>query len=113
MKQTLHDGRQSIEAIIETYVVKEGRYWTVVSPALRVSGYGTTEEEAQASFKTGTDLFFEEATEKGSLAQLLISYGWTLSNKFAIPPSTNVPVELLPKGGSGFYRGNKQVSIFM
>ncbi|MBL0128783.1 MAG: hypothetical protein IPP83_15300 [Flavobacteriales bacterium] len=113
MKQTLRNGRHRIEASVEIYVVKEGRYWTVVSPALRVSGYGKTEEEAQASFKIEMDLFFEEATEKGSLAHLLISYGWTLSNKFAIPPSVNVPVELLPKDGSGFHRGNKQVAIFM
>ncbi len=113
MKQMLRDDRHKIDATIETYVVKEGRYWTVVSPALRVSGYGKTEEEAQASFKIEIDLFFEEATEKGSLAQLLISYGWTLSNTFAIPPSVNVPVELLPKGGSAFQRGSRQVSILM
>ena len=110
MKQTVSDSRNMIEAQVQVFLVKEGRYWVAVSPALRVTGYGKTEQEAMDSFKAEMDLFFEEAHEKGTLATLLIQYGWTLSNKFAVPPITEIPVELLSKK-SAINTSYRQVAI--
>lgn len=95
MNQTLKEDRESIAANVDMFVVQEGRYWVAVVPALRTTGYGKTEKEATNSLKVEMDLFFEEAHEKGTLPSLLIKYGWTLSSKFAFPPQTEIPVELL------------------
>ena len=67
-----------IEAALEISLVREGKYWSAVSPALNVSGYGKTVAEAKASFKIEMDLLFEEALEKGTLHRLLLDYGWML-----------------------------------
>ncbi len=48
----------SIKAIVATG--KEGEYFVVVSPAILVSGYGSTNEEAHQSFQENLELFCQD-----------------------------------------------------
>lgn len=98
MNPIIRRGRSRVHATIQLFATKEGRYWVAVAPALRVTGYGKTEEQALDSFKVELEMFLEEAIEKRTLHDLLIQYGWTLNREFALPPSTEIPVELLGKG---------------
>jgi len=100
MMQQIRRGRQRVQANIQLFAAKEGDYWVAVAPAIRVTGYGKTEEQALESFKIEMRMFFEEAVEKNTLHGLLIDYGWTLSRDFAVPPSSEIPLELLGRGES-------------
>lgn len=100
MSRPIRRGRPRIQANIELFATKEGNYWVVVSPALRVTGYGKTEEQALEAFQVELKMFFEEAVNKETLHALLIEYGWTVNRDFVVPPSTEIPVELLGRGES-------------
>jgi|WetSurMetagenome_2_1015567.scaffolds.fasta_scaffold147012_2 hypothetical protein len=58
-------------------------------PAVDVSGYGKTEEEARKSFEITLDQFFKYTTNKKTLSEELKKLGWTLHGKHkpAYPPS--------------------------
>lgn len=58
-------------------------------PALDLSGYGKTEEEADESFKTCLGEFFTFITDKKTLTDILKDMGWIIerTNNSMIPPS--------------------------
>jgi hypothetical protein len=61
----------------------------VCCPALEVSGYGKTEEEAKQSFETSFSAFFEYTMHKKTITDELKRLGWTIKGKHkpAFPPS--------------------------
>jgi hypothetical protein len=61
----------------------------VYCPALEVSGYGKTEEEAKQSFETSLSAFFEYTIHKNTITDELKRLGWTIRGKHkpAYPPS--------------------------
>jgi len=67
----------------------------VYSPALDLTGYGKTEEEAKASFDETLGQFFDYSTNKKTLFRELEKLGWKVSKKKAsTPPSL---IEMLNK----------------
>ena len=61
---------------VQVQLMKEGDTAIFYSPALEISGYGKTIEEAQADFHNAVKIFVEETTASGTLERALESLGW-------------------------------------
>lgn len=82
---------KAIEINVEVFIVKEGKYFTAYSPALEISGYGNSVENAKTSFKTEVQIFLEETHKRGTLEKYLLKNGWKLQQTPIInyePPRT-------------------------
>ena len=67
-------------------------------PALELSSYGDTEEEARAAFEDALGIFIRDTTERGTLDQLLLALGWRLLKQPApVYEPPRLPVELLSR----------------
>lgn len=60
--------------------VEDGIY-QVYSPALDLTGYGKTPDEAMASFKETSNEFLHYTTKKGTIYGELKKLGWNIKNK--------------------------------
>jgi predicted RNase H-like HicB family nuclease len=60
IKETIRIKGNKLSIKILSATGKEGAYYVTVSPALLVSGYGSTEEEAKQSFEENLRLFCED-----------------------------------------------------
>ncbi len=64
----------------------EANVYFYYTPALDLTGYGNTEEEAQASFEETLGQFFDYTTNKNTLASELRKLGWKIGKrKLSIP----------------------------
>lgn len=61
---------------IFTQTVKERNAYIVYSPALDLSAYGSSVEEAKQNFHDTVKIFLREAEKKGNLEELLVEFGW-------------------------------------
>ncbi len=61
---------------VQVQFMKEGTTAIVYSPALEISGYGKTIEEAQLDFHNAVNIFIEETTASGTLDRALETLGW-------------------------------------
>ncbi len=59
----------------------------IYSPALDLTGYGKTEEEAQQSVKEALDQFFDYTTNKKTIEQELRRLGWKIQKNRSKAPS--------------------------
>lgn len=57
----------------------------VYSPALDLSGYGTSEVEAKKSFSEALDEFFKYTTNKKTLDEVLKGLGWSINGSKTNP----------------------------
>jgi len=83
-------GFQEIKCRLPLIIFEEEGNHIFYCPALYLSGYGSTEEEASRSFKEVLSEYFKYTTNKGTLARDLKRLGWTLRKslkKKATPPS--------------------------
>jgi hypothetical protein len=64
------------------------------TPALDLTGYGKTEEEAKSSFEETLGQFLDYTTHKKTLLSELKKLGWKVSKKTSRPPSL---VEMINK----------------
>ena len=73
---------QEIQATnIAVVLFKEDNVHIAYSPALDLSGYGATEEEARASFEVVLREFLNYSTVKKTLKEELKRLGWTFKGK--------------------------------
>ncbi len=56
----------------------EDKVIIIYSPALDLSGYGHSEEEAKNSFTTSLHEFFKYTHNKNTLDKVLLDLGWTI-----------------------------------
>jgi len=81
-----------IKLSIPVFITKEGDSYVTYSPALELSSYGDTIEEAKEAFEDAMQIFIEETIKKGTLEKCLLSLGWSL-RKLPVPlydpPSLN------------------------
>ncbi len=61
---------------IQVQYMKEGDTAVAYSPALEISGYGKTLEEALDDFHHAIKIFIEETTANGTLEKALQALGW-------------------------------------
>lgn len=66
-----HIGLSLIEFVEDDVII-------VYSPALDLSGYGATEDEAKKSFSEAMDAFFKYTTNKKTLDIVLKELGWSI-----------------------------------
>jgi predicted RNase H-like HicB family nuclease len=60
IKESVRIKENNVTIKVMTFTGKDGDYFVSVSPALLVSGYGATEEEATESFKENIETFCED-----------------------------------------------------
>ena len=60
---------------------KENDVTIIYSPALDISGYGNTIDEAKRSFEINLEEFIRYTTNKGSFFDELEKYGWKISKR--------------------------------
>ena len=87
--------KKTISADVTVMVYEQGDYMVAYCPALDLSSYGKTENEAVAAFREALDIFLEYCVEEGTLEQNLIACGWKLRSGYMQPDEVSVPIELL------------------
>lgn len=100
---TLHDGKNEVQVNLALIIFEEDGSHIAYCPALELSGYGYTEEEAKKSFETSLSEFFRYLMNKKTFEKEFIRLGWTIKkkhDKIMIPPSMT---ELL-NGNENFSR---------
>lgn len=66
--------------------LQQGDYIVAYTPALDISTYGKTINEAKQNFDELISVFFEEFQDEASLANVLESLGWTKNKAEWAPP---------------------------
>ena len=103
LKGTWESGDNIINCRISLITFHEDEAFIVFCPALDLSGYGNTEEEAKRSFEVTLFEYFRYTANKKTIADDLKKHGWTLHknmNKGATPP----PMSDLLKTNEDFNR---------
>ncbi len=80
MKNSIIIRNGRVNANLTIQIFEESEFTIASSPALDVSGYGYTEEEAITSLKVNLEIFFEETKRKRTLIKHLVDQGWVLSD---------------------------------
>lgn len=75
-----------VQLSIPVSFFREGKYFIAHTPTLDLSTSGKTYEEAGKRFQQVLEIFFEELTEKGTLAEVLLSQGWVHKETSWLPP---------------------------
>jgi predicted RNase H-like HicB family nuclease len=87
--------KKIISADVTVMLYQQGDYVMAYCPALELSSYGKTEQEATAAFREALDIFLEYCGEQGTLEQNLIACGWDIRQGYHQPEEVSVPIELL------------------
>lgn len=87
-KQIIQKTKNFIKVGVEVLLGKEDEYFVTYCPALELSSYGITEEEARKNFDAELEIFLEETERRGTLEKILLKLGWSLSHH---PEPTYIP----------------------
>lgn len=72
-----NDG-SSLNVTVDVYLFKDGDSYISYSPALDLSGYGATEQEAKESFSIVIDEYISYGVSNGTLIKDLRAHGWKI-----------------------------------
>jgi predicted RNase H-like HicB family nuclease len=72
------DGNRVVNVSIEVQLIQEGDYVVSYCPALELSSFGATEEEAKDGFEGALHTFIDETHKRGTLERVLLDLGWQL-----------------------------------
>ena len=75
------DGRKLIKVTLSLIEFEEEGMHFVYSPALDLTGYGKTEEEAKGSYNLAMEEFLRYTSKKGTAFKELERLGWKISKK--------------------------------
>jgi predicted RNase H-like HicB family nuclease len=97
-----------IEVTLPVVLFQEGDQFVSYCPALELSSYGNSENEARQSFDEALEIFLEETTRKGTLEKYLLKKGWLLRQKprpIYEPPSLSLreSKEIINRKNAGIY----------
>ena len=70
--------KENISSQLAVFLFKEEDSYIAYSPALDLSGYGKTEEDARNSFNITLKEYFDYCVDKGTLYQDLVNHGWNV-----------------------------------
>ncbi|HBX44799.1 MAG TPA: hypothetical protein DEG28_02790 [Porphyromonadaceae bacterium] len=73
--------RKSLRAHLEIYSFIENGIYIVYCPALDLSAYGQTEEEAKRTFEKTFEMHFSYCLNENSLYEDLKAHGWNIRGK--------------------------------
>lgn len=72
---------EQIKLSVAVFLTKEGESYVAYCPALELSSYGDTIDDAKEGFEDALNIFVEETHKKGTLEKMLLHLGWTLRQK--------------------------------
>ena len=109
-----HDGKR-ISFEVEVFLVPEGRQVVAICPALQLSTYGASVEDAQAAFADAMAIFLESTARKGTFEKVLLGLGWRLQQRPTVnyepPRLTAAFLKKLGRASSPFTTVNQRVAI--
>lgn len=76
----------NLDVNLSVSIFKQGKVYVAYTPALDVSTYGNSIEEAQKNFDELVEVFFSEFDDARSLSNVLECMGWTKSKSVWTPP---------------------------
>lgn len=77
---------KQIDLTIDVIISQEDNYYVAYCPALELSAYADTIENAKKSFEEEVNIFIEETNKKGTLERYLLKNGWCLQSNHYAPP---------------------------
>lgn len=77
---------KGLDVSLSVSILKQGDCFIAYTPALDISTYGRSLEEAKKNFQELVDVFFAEFDDERSLANVLESLGWTKQKAAWTPP---------------------------
>jgi hypothetical protein len=72
------DGNKVVNVLLDVELIKQGDYIVSYCPALELSSFGGTEDEAKEGFEGALHTFLQDTHEKGTLERVLLDLGWSL-----------------------------------
>lgn len=69
------------EIVLDVCLFEDEGNYIAHCPALDISSYGTSEDEAQELFNEAVTIFLDEVEKKGTLENVLLDLGWQLKRK--------------------------------
>ncbi len=72
------DGSRVVNVSLEVQLIQEGDYIVSYCPALELSSFGITQEEAKEGFEGALHTFIQETRSRGTLENVLLDLGWEL-----------------------------------
>lgn len=72
------NGENTVDVTLDVLLIKEGDYIVSYCPALNLSSFGDTEEDAKTAFDEAMDIFLKELQKRGTLEKVLLNLGWSL-----------------------------------
>ncbi len=75
---------------VQVFLIPEGDQVVAYAPALELSTYGDSKEDAKQAFAEVLDIFVKDTQAKGTLEKVLLDLGWKLQQKPVVnyePPS--------------------------
>ena len=87
-KQKIRKTKNATLVNVDVLLIKEGEYFVAYCPALEVSSYGKTEEEAKSGFDEAFEIFIHETEKRGSFEKALLKLGWSLKQ---LPVPSYIP----------------------
>jgi hypothetical protein len=76
-----NDDKHSVNVKLSLIEFEEDGLFFVYSPALDLTGYGKTHEEARDSYNVAMEEFIKYTTNKKTTAEVLANLGWNVSKK--------------------------------
>jgi hypothetical protein len=89
--------KNRIKCNLPLIIFEEENVIITYCPALDLSGYGSTEEEAKKSFEVTLSEYFRYTVNKKTLATDLIKQGWTIRKNLKKEPIPPTMAHLLQK----------------
>ena len=82
------DGSAPSSVALQVLFLREKEYFIAYAPALDLSAYGESMEEAMKAFEDVLSIFLEDVTSKGTLDELLQNLGWDRADEDSrwVPP---------------------------
>ena len=82
--------KEKINSELAIFLFKEDDNYIAYSPALDLSGYGKTEEEARDSFNIVLKEYFDYAINEGTLYKDLKEHGWNVKQHTVETPKISM-----------------------
>lgn len=70
----------SISVTLDVYLFRDGDIYIAYNPALDLSGYGVTEDDAKQSFEIVIEEYIQYATDNKTLVKDLRAHGWKVTS---------------------------------
>ncbi|RZK20309.1 MAG: hypothetical protein EOO56_12865 [Hymenobacter sp.] len=78
---------------VQVFLVPEGKQIVAYCPALELSTYGDSQEDAKGAFSEVLASFIQDTQAKGTLEKVLLELGWKLQQKPVVnyePPAPSM-----------------------